>query len=65
MFHGVVFVTYNQQGGPRGEGMAESTNYFMFMEQVRLGSGTMLRRQMFSGIADLATPRLFRALSDR
>jgi hypothetical protein len=48
MFHGVVFVTYNQQGGPRGEGKAESTNYFMFMEQHRLGSGTMLRRQMFS-----------------
>ena len=48
MFHGLVFVTYNQQGGPRGEGKAESTNYFMFMEQHRLGSGTMLRRQMFS-----------------
>src|SRR5580692_10328037 len=48
MFHGTVFVTYNQQGGPRGEGKAESTNYFMFMEQHRLGSGTVLRRQMFS-----------------
>jgi len=48
MFHEVVFVTYNQQGGPRGEGKAESTNYFMFMEQHRLGSGTVLRRQMFS-----------------
>src|ERR1700733_7563229 len=32
MLHGAVFVTYNQQGGPRGEGKAESTNYFMFME---------------------------------
>jgi hypothetical protein len=48
MFHGTVFVTYNQQGGPRGEGKAESTNYFMFMEQHRLGSGTLLLRQMFS-----------------
>jgi hypothetical protein len=48
MFHGVAFVTYNQQGGPRGEGKAESTNYFMFMEQHRLGSGTLLLRQMFS-----------------
>ncbi len=48
MFHGVVFVTYNQQGGPRGEGKAESTNYFMFMEQHRLWSGTLLFRQMFS-----------------
>jgi hypothetical protein len=48
MVHGTVFVTYNQQGGPRGEGKAESANYFMFMEQHRLGSGTLLLRQMFS-----------------
>jgi hypothetical protein len=48
MLHGVVFATYNQQGGPRGAGKAESTNYFMFMEQHRLGSGTLLLRQMFS-----------------
>jgi len=48
MVHGAVFVTYNQQGGPRGEGKAESTNYLMSMEQHRLGSGTLLLRQMFS-----------------
>jgi hypothetical protein len=48
MFHGVVFLTYNQQGGPRGEGKAESVNYLMFMEQHRLGSGTLLLREMFS-----------------
>ncbi len=48
MLHGAVFITYNQQGGARGEGKAESTNYFMFMEQHRLGSGTLLLRQMFS-----------------
>jgi hypothetical protein len=48
MVHGTVFVTYNQQGGPRGEGKAESTNYLMSMEQHRLGSGTLLLRQMFS-----------------
>jgi hypothetical protein len=48
MLHGTVFITYNQQGGPRGEGKAESTNYLMFMEQHRLGSGTLLLRQMFS-----------------
>src|SRR5580704_15295101 len=48
MFHGTVFITYNHQGGPRGEGKAESTNYFMFMERHRLGSGTLLLRQMFS-----------------
>src|SRR5579864_5674051 len=48
MLHGTVFATYNQQGGPRGAGKAESTNYFMFMEQHRLGPGTLLLRQMFS-----------------
>jgi hypothetical protein len=49
MLHYTVFITYNQQGGPRGEGKAESTNYFMFMEQHRLGAGTLLLQQMFSG----------------
>jgi hypothetical protein len=48
MIHGTVFVTYNQQGGPRGVGKAESTNYLMSMEQHRLGAGTLLLRQMFS-----------------
>ncbi len=48
MLHGVVFITYNQQGGPRGEGKAESVNYAMTMEQHRLWRGTLLLRQMFS-----------------
>ncbi len=48
MLHGVIFVTYNQQGGPRGVGKAESVNYAMTMEQHRLGNGTLLLRQMFS-----------------
>jgi hypothetical protein len=48
MAHGTVFITYNRQGGPRGVGKAESTNYLMTMEQHRLGSGTLLLRQMFS-----------------
>src|SRR5277367_5928905 len=48
MAHGAIFVTYNQQGGPRGEGKAESVNYLMFMEQHSLGRGTLLLRQMFS-----------------
>lgn len=48
MAHGTVFITYNHQGGPRGVGKAESTNYLMTMEQHRLGSGTLLLRQMFS-----------------
>jgi hypothetical protein len=48
MAHGVIFVDYNQQGGPRGAGKAESVNWGMTMEQHRLGAGTILFRQMFS-----------------
>ena len=48
MAHGVVFVTFNHQGGPRGAGKAESVNFLMLMEQHRLGSGTLLFREMFS-----------------
>jgi hypothetical protein len=48
MAHGTVFVTYNQQGGPRGAGKAESVNYLMTMEQHKLWGGTLLLRQMFS-----------------
>jgi len=48
MAHGVVFVDYNQQGGPRGEGKAESVNWLMAMEQHRLGQGSILFREMFS-----------------
>jgi hypothetical protein len=48
MAHGVLFADYNQQGGPRGEGKAESVNWGMLMEQHRLGRGTILLRQMFS-----------------
>jgi hypothetical protein len=48
MAHGVLFLTYNQQGGPRGAGKAESVNWLMVMEQHKLGKGTLLFRQMFS-----------------
>ena len=48
MAHGVIFADYNQQGGPRGEGKAESVNWAMLMEQHRLGGGAILLRQMFS-----------------
>ncbi len=48
MAHGVIFADYNQQGGPRGAGKAESVNVGMLMEQHRLGAGTILFRQMFS-----------------
>ncbi len=48
MAHGVLFAGYNQQGGPRGAGKAESVNWAMLMEQHPLGRGTLLFRQMFS-----------------
>ena len=48
MAHGVIFTDYNQQGGPRGEGKAESVNWGMLMEQHKWGAGTILFRQMFS-----------------
>jgi len=48
MAHGVIFVDYNHQGGPRGEGKAESMNWLMLMEQHKLGQGTILFREMFS-----------------
>jgi hypothetical protein len=48
MAHGVIFADYNQQGGPRGEGKAESVNWGMVMEQHALGPGTILFREMFS-----------------
>jgi len=48
MAHGVVFVDYNQQGGPRGAGKAESVNWGMLMKEHKVGKGTILFRQMFS-----------------
>jgi hypothetical protein len=48
MAHGVVFLDYNQQGGPRGAGKAESVNWLMLMEQHPFGRGTILFREMFS-----------------
>ena len=48
MAHGAIFADYNQQGGARGVGKAESVNWGMLMEQHRLGKGTILFREMFS-----------------
>src|SRR3954467_2945668 len=48
MAHGAIFIDYNHQSGPRGEGKAESVNWGMLMEQHRLGKGTILLREMFS-----------------
>jgi hypothetical protein len=48
MAHGQIFADYNQQGGPRGAAKAESVNWGMLMQQHKVGSGTILFRQMFS-----------------
>lgn len=40
MEHGSLFLAYNQQGGPRGVGKLESTNWLMLMQQHALGSGS-------------------------
>ncbi len=48
MAHGVVFLDYNQQGGPRGAGKAESVNWAMLMEQHTFAGGSILFRQMLS-----------------
>lgn len=48
MAHGAIFVDYNHQGGPRGEGKAESVNWGMLMQQHKLGAGTLLLQEMFS-----------------
>jgi hypothetical protein len=48
MAHGVMFADYNHQGGPRGEGKAESENWLMLMEQHKFGRGSILFREMFS-----------------
>jgi len=48
MAHGVIFVDYNQQGGPRGAGKAESENWLMLMQQHAAGGGQLLFREMLS-----------------
>ena len=48
MLHGQFFLTYNQQGGPRGVGKFESSNWAMFMEGHSLGRGQIEFREMLS-----------------
>lgn len=62
MAHGVVFLTYNQQGGPRGAGKLESVNWVMFDEQRQLGRGSLEFRQMLSAEALTAPHGGFRQL---
>jgi hypothetical protein len=48
MEHGALFLTYNQQGGPRGISKLESTNWLMLMQQHALAKGTLQFREMLS-----------------
>jgi hypothetical protein len=63
MLHGNLFVTSNNQGGPRGESKLESMSMAMFMEQKQVGRGMLIFRQMFSGdaltVPHPAFPELF------
>ena len=48
MLHGDLKVGYNQQGGPRGVGKAESENWLMLMAERQAGPGRLMLRGMFS-----------------
>src|ERR1051326_8133589 len=51
MLHGNLFVTSNNQGGPRGVSKLESMSMAMLMEQKQVGRGVLIFREMFSGDA--------------
>jgi hypothetical protein len=63
MVHGNLIAAYNQQGGPRGAGKAQAMDFVMFMEQHKLGRGTIQFRQMLSAepitVPHPGTPELF------
>src|SRR6185312_8021930 len=48
MFHGVAFMNFAQQSGPRGYDKVFSTNWFMPMAQRSLGPGQLTFRTMLS-----------------
>jgi hypothetical protein len=53
MAHGVIFIDYNQQGGPRGEGKAEV-----------LGRDDLVASDVLGGVADLTASRISGVVSD-
>jgi hypothetical protein len=55
MIHGNFFLTYNQQGGPRGVGKVQSSNWLMMMQEHSVGKGKIQFRQMLSA-EPLTTP---------
>src|SRR5947207_15294109 len=48
MAHGALFLTYKQQGGPRGKGKADSGNYVITTEKTKLCLCLLHFLQMFS-----------------
>ncbi|HUR34367.1 MAG TPA: hypothetical protein VM032_11275 [Vicinamibacterales bacterium] len=48
MWDGVVFGTFNHEGGPRGGTQFRSQNWLMLMAHRKLGSGTLSLNGMFS-----------------
>jgi hypothetical protein len=48
MFHGVAFLNWIGESGPRGRDQMFSTNWMMPMAQRRLGAGTLTLRAMLS-----------------
>ena len=48
MAHGSLFLVYDQQGGQRGAGKFDSTNWLMLMEQRHFGGGEIQFREMLS-----------------
>jgi hypothetical protein len=63
MFHGELFLNFQQQSGPRGYDKVFSTNWFMPMAQHKLGPGLLTLRTMVSlepaTVTDRFYPELF------
>src|SRR5262249_50144763 len=59
MFHGVFFLNFLQQSGPRGYDKIFSTNWFMPMAQRKLGPGQLTLRTMLSLEPATVTQRLY------
>jgi hypothetical protein len=63
MFHGVAFLNFQQQSGPRGADKVFSTSWFMPMAQRPLAHGTLTLRAMLSldpaTVTDRRYPELF------
>lgn len=63
MFHGVLFITDEQQTGPRGGDKFFSVNWFMGMAEHRIGNGSFVFRTMLSldpaTVSERRYPELF------